>query len=66
MYDRGSANVFAVVSRDGAPRTMFKPRDGAAYWQEQKDRVAEDDHGGGQRVAAGGHGGYRSHRRHSG
>ena len=41
LYDP-SANVFAVVSREGAPRTMFKPRDGAAYWTEQKQRAAED------------------------
>ena len=34
---QASTNTFAVVSRDGAPRTMFKPRDGAAYWAEQKD-----------------------------
>ena len=33
-------NVFAVVSREGAPRTMFKPDDGAAYWTEQKTREA--------------------------
>jgi pyocin large subunit-like protein len=46
IYDP-KANIFAVVSRDGAPRTMFKPRDGASYWQEQKDRVAEDAAGGG-------------------
>ena len=46
IYDP-KANTFAVVSRDGAPRTMFKPRDGASYWQEQKDRVAEDAAGGG-------------------
>jgi hypothetical protein len=31
-------NVFAVATRDGAPRTMFKPRDGAAYWEQQKSR----------------------------
>jgi pyocin large subunit-like protein len=31
-------NVFAVVARDGAPRTMFKPDEGAAYWDEQKAR----------------------------
>ncbi|HEY5070893.1 MAG TPA: hypothetical protein VII63_02575 [Caulobacteraceae bacterium] len=37
IYDR-RGNVFAVVSRDGAPRTMFRPRDGAAYWAQQKDR----------------------------
>jgi hypothetical protein len=33
---QASTNTFAVVARDGAPRTMFKPRDGAAYWAEQK------------------------------
>ena len=31
-----STNTFAVVSRDGVPKTMFKPREGAAYWAEQK------------------------------
>jgi pyocin large subunit-like protein len=35
LYDP-KANVFAVVTRDGAPRTMFKPSTGAAYWEEQK------------------------------
>lgn len=34
---QASTNTFAVVSRDGVPKTMFKPRDGAAYWVEQKD-----------------------------
>ena len=51
-------NVFAVVTKDGAPRTMFKPRDGAAYWDEQKAREADrakDD-------GSGGNG--RSHRRY--
>ena len=33
---QASTNTFAVVARDGAPRTMFKPRDGVAYWAEQK------------------------------
>jgi pyocin large subunit-like protein len=33
---QASTNTFAVASRDGAPRTLFKPRDGAAYWAEQK------------------------------
>lgn len=32
-------NTFAVVSREGVPKTMFKPRDGAAYWAEQKARA---------------------------
>jgi pyocin large subunit-like protein len=40
IYD-AKANVFAVVSKDGAPRTMFKPRDGASYWAQQKDREAK-------------------------
>ncbi|HZV85560.1 MAG TPA: S-type pyocin family protein [Brevundimonas sp.] len=34
-----STNTFAVVSRDGVPKTMFKPRDGATYWAEQKARA---------------------------
>lgn len=37
LYDP-KGNVFAVVSKAGAPRTMFKPEEGEAYWQEQKDR----------------------------
>jgi pyocin large subunit-like protein len=39
LYDP-SGNVFAVETRDGAPRTMFKPRDGQAYWDQQKEREA--------------------------
>lgn len=39
IYDP-KANVFAVVSREGAPRTMFKPDEGLAYWDEQKAREA--------------------------
>jgi len=42
MYD-AKANLFAVVDKDGAPRTLFKPRDGAAYWAQQKDSVAKGD-----------------------
>lgn len=38
-------NVFAVVTKAGAPRTMFKPDDGEAYWTTQKA-------GGGQRRTA--------------
>jgi pyocin large subunit-like protein len=40
FYDR-KGNVFAVANKDGLPKTMFKPDDGAAYWQEQKDRDAK-------------------------
>lgn len=38
LYHAGS-NTFAVVTRDGAPRTMFKPDDGAEYWARQKALV---------------------------
>ena len=34
LYDAKS-NTFAVVTKAGAPRTMFKPRDGTAYWTQQ-------------------------------
>jgi pyocin large subunit-like protein len=37
LYD-ARQNVFAVVSGEGAPRTMFKPRGGASYWAQQRDR----------------------------
>lgn len=40
MYDAKS-NVFAVASKDGAPRAMFKPDQGAAYWEQQKAREAK-------------------------
>ncbi|MGE5500448.1 MAG: hypothetical protein ACM3W4_00815 [Ignavibacteriales bacterium] len=40
IYDPAS-NVFAVATKDGQPRTMFKPDDGPAYWAKQKDRVAK-------------------------
>jgi len=35
FYDP-KGNVFAVATKDGAPRTMFKPDEGAAYWAQQK------------------------------
>lgn len=37
IYDP-KGNVFAVVSRDGAPRALFKPDDGESYWEVQKNR----------------------------
>jgi pyocin large subunit-like protein len=40
FYDP-KGNIFAVANKDGAPRTMFKPDDGAAYWDQQKDREAK-------------------------
>jgi pyocin large subunit-like protein len=39
LYDPKS-NVFAVEDKSGAPRTMFKPSDGMAYWDAQKAREA--------------------------
>ncbi len=36
---QASTNTFAVVARDGTPRTMFKPDDGATYWAQQKERA---------------------------
>lgn len=48
IYDPAS-NVFAVATRDGAPRTMFKPDDGAAYWKKVQAREAE---GGARRSRA--------------
>lgn len=40
IYDP-KGNVFAVANKDGAPRTMFKPDDGAAYWEKTKNRSNE-------------------------
>lgn len=41
LYYQASSNTFAVVARDGTPRTMFKPDDGQAYWAEQKVRAPD-------------------------
>lgn len=46
IYDAKS-NTFAVVTRDGAPRTMFKPHDGPTYWAQQKTREADRGKGKG-------------------
>lgn len=40
FYDP-KGNVFAVASKEGAPRTMFKPDDGMAYWEKQKDQAGK-------------------------
>jgi pyocin large subunit-like protein len=53
IYD-AKDNLFAVVAKDGAPRTVFKPRDGAAYWTQQKADLDKP------------YGGYRSASRKSG
>ena len=36
LYYDAKDNIFAVASKDGAPRAMFKPDDGEAYWEKQK------------------------------
>ncbi len=35
MFDARD-DVFAVITKTGAPRTLFRPYDGAAYWQKQQ------------------------------
>ncbi|TBR43811.1 hypothetical protein CBF23_003535 [Marinomonas agarivorans] len=30
-----STNTFGVLSKDGSPRTMFRPKDGIDYWNKQ-------------------------------
>jgi pyocin large subunit-like protein len=40
IYDP-DGNVFAVKTKDGAPRTMFKPDDGMAYWEKQKAKESK-------------------------
>jgi hypothetical protein len=44
LYD-AKTNVFAVVSKEGAPRTMFKPSNGSAYWD--KEMAKNNDNSGG-------------------
>ena len=38
LYDPAQ-NIFAVVTAEGAPRTLFKPRDGAAYFRREQERA---------------------------
>jgi pyocin large subunit-like protein len=44
LYDAKS-NTFAVVTKTGAPRTMFKPHDGANYWRQQVARESAKSKG---------------------
>jgi pyocin large subunit-like protein len=39
LYDPAS-NRFAVATAEGQPRTLFKPREGATYWAQQKAQAA--------------------------
>jgi hypothetical protein len=60
LYYDPKTNVFAVVDKQGAPRTMFKPREGMAYWTEQKQSLA--DSGGGRQGRSDGRSYRRSYR----
>jgi pyocin large subunit-like protein len=44
MFDAKS-DVFAVITKTGAPRTLFRPYDGQAYWQKQAQIEAQRSHG---------------------
>jgi len=35
LYYDPSTNTFAVQNANGAPKTMFKPAAGMAYWNKQ-------------------------------
>jgi len=48
VYDP-KTNTFAVATRDGAPRTMFKPDEGAEYWERQKQQASRARRGGDDR-----------------
>lgn len=53
LYYAPGDNIFAVAREDGAPRTLFKPEDGMAYWREQEgreqNRTERADRGGSRR-----------------
>ena len=36
LYYDARDNIFAVATKDGAPRIVFRPETGAAYWDQQK------------------------------
>ena len=41
LYYHAATNTFLVATSDGTPRTMFKPDEGAVYWDQQKARAAD-------------------------
>ena len=43
LFYNAHENVFAVMTKDGAPRTLFRPYEGAAYWDKQKEIEADKD-----------------------
>lgn len=36
MYYHPATNTFSVKTKDGVPKTMFKPKGGMGYWEKQK------------------------------
>jgi hypothetical protein len=51
LYYDPKGNVFAVANKEGAPRTMFKPDDGEAYWEKQKTQAERQNARRGKRSA---------------
>ena len=45
LYYHASTNTFLVADAQGVPRTMFKPDQGGAYWDQQKAREAARNEG---------------------
>ena len=45
IYYDPATNTFLAADPSGLPRTMFKPRDGRAYWDQQQQRIAQDGAG---------------------
>jgi pyocin large subunit-like protein len=45
LYD-AKTNIFAVVSKEGAPRTIFKPDNGSAYWDKEMAKNSDNSGGG--------------------
>ena len=52
MFDPKSG-LFAVARKDGAPRTVFKPQDGMAYWRAQEAQAKGSDGDGSARASRG-------------
>ena len=48
LYYDPKGNTFLVATREGAPRTMFKPDDGMAYWRAQEREIAQGRSSGGR------------------
>jgi hypothetical protein len=40
LFYNARQNIFAVMTKKGAPRTLFRPDDGQDYWERQKQKEA--------------------------